>query len=47
MYHEAFKHAILEFELKHGDTVVLTGGEIHGKAGATNTIKLFTVGESN
>ena len=47
MYHEAFKHAILEFELKHGDTVVLTGGEIHGKAGATNTIKLFTVGASN
>ena len=47
MYHEGFKHAIITFKLKHGDTVVLTGGENSGKPGGTNTIKLFTVGEAN
>ena len=46
IYHEGFKEAILAYSLRIGDTVVLTGGEISGQ-GNTNTIKLFTVGESN
>ena len=46
IYHEGFKEAILAYKLRIGDTVVLTGGEISGQ-GNTNTIKLFTVGESN
>lgn len=42
-----FYHAVNQakelFHLKKGDTVVLTGGQINGKTGNTNTIKVETI----
>ena len=42
-----FYHALMQsrklFKLRSGDTVVLTGGDIHGKPGNTNTIKVETI----
>ena len=47
MYYEGLKQAQEVFKLQDGDTVVLTGGEVSGKPGGTNTIKFFTVGKTN
>ncbi len=42
-----FYHALTQakklFKLQKGDTVVLTGGDINGKSGNTNTIKVETI----
>jgi pyruvate kinase len=42
-----FYHAVLQakelFHLQKGDNVVLTGGQINGQTGNTNTIKVETV----
>lgn len=42
-----FYHAVSQakdlFHLQPGDTVVLTGGQINGKSGNTNTIRVETI----
>ena len=43
VYYQAFKEAIKLLGLKKGDNVVLTGGQINGLPGNTNTIKVETV----
>jgi pyruvate kinase len=43
MFHFALQHAKSVFDLKEGDSVVLTGGKIIGKSGNTNTIRVETV----
>ena len=43
VFYQAFKGAIKTLSLKKGDNVVLTGGQINGKPGNTNTIKVETV----
>lgn len=43
MYHNGLAMAKELFHLHEGDNVVLTGGEIDGKAGNTNTIKVLKV----
>ena len=43
VYYQAFKSAIKILSLEKGDNVVLTGGQISGPAGNTNTIKVETV----
>lgn len=40
MYYYAVRHAKDVFKLKAGDNLVLTGGQISGKSGNTNTIRL-------
>ena len=40
---EADKAAVKAFSLKKGDNLVLTGGQINGEPGNTNTIKVETV----
>lgn len=43
VFYQAFKSAVKELSLKCGDNVVLTGGQINGAPGNTNTIKVETV----
>ena len=43
VFYQAFKSAVKELSLKRGDNVVLTGGQINGAPGNTNTIKVETV----
>ncbi len=43
MYYQALNSAVKYLNLKSGDNVVLTGGEVNGKVGNTNTIKVLTV----
>lgn len=40
MFYHAFRQAKEVFKLKKGDNVVLTGGQINGKTGNTNVIKV-------
>ncbi|MBQ4070996.1 MAG: pyruvate kinase [Clostridia bacterium] len=44
VYYHAMVQAKKIFKLAKGDAVVLTGGQINGKPGNTNTIKVETVG---
>lgn len=43
MYYQALRAAIKQLSLKSGDNVVLTGGQINGIPGNTNTIKVERV----
>ena len=43
VFYQAFVAAVKAFSLKKGDNVVLTGGQINGEPGNTNTIKVETV----
>ena len=43
VFYQALKAAKKVFSLKKGDNVVLTGGQINGEPGNTNTIKVETV----
>lgn len=43
VYYHAMNQAKKIFKLSKGDNVVLTGGDIHGKSGNTNTIKVETI----
>ena len=43
MFYTAFNRAKEIYDLKKGDNVVLTGGQINGKSGNTNVIKVETV----
>ncbi len=43
MFYTAFNRAKKNFDLKKGDNVVLTGGQINGKSGNTNVIRVETV----
>ena len=43
MFYHALLQAKDELSLKKGDNVVLTGGQINGKSGNTNIIKIETV----
>lgn len=43
MFYHALRNAQNVFQLKKGDNVVLTGGQISGKPGNTNTIRLETI----
>ena len=43
VYYQAFKYATKLLSLSKGDNVVLTGGQISGPAGNTNTVKVETV----
>ena len=43
MFYHAVNHAKNVFKLKKGDNVVLTGGQISGKSGNTNTIRLEVI----
>ena len=43
VFYQAFKAAVKAFSLKKGDNLVLTGGQINGEPGNTNTIKVETV----
>ena len=43
MFYHAVNQAKKEFELAEGDHVVLTGGQINGKSGNTNIIKVETI----
>ena len=43
MFYQNLNQAKEVLGLKPGDNVVLTGGQIHGGSGNTNTIKMETV----
>jgi pyruvate kinase len=43
MFWQDLKVAQQIFDLKKGDTVVMTGGQINGEPGNTNTIKVETI----
>ena len=43
MFYQAMRYAKKVFALSKGDNVVLTGGQISGKSGNTNTIRLEVV----
>jgi pyruvate kinase len=43
VFYQALSKAKEILKLKSGDNVVLTGGQINGPAGNTNTIKVETV----
>lgn len=43
VYYHAMVQAKKIFKLSKGDTIVLTGGQINGKPGNTNTIKVETI----
>ena len=46
MFEEGIKDAIDILHLKAGDKIVLTGGDINGEPGNTDTIKVVTVTEA-
>ncbi len=43
MFYEALQQTIVALDLEEGDTVVLTGGSVNGRAGTSNTIKVLEV----
>lgn len=43
MFYHAVGHAKDVFKLEKGDNVVLTGGQVSGKSGNTNTLRLETI----
>ena len=43
VFYQALRAAVKEFSLKSGDNVVITGGQINGNPGNTNTIKVECV----
>ncbi|MBE6644787.1 MAG: pyruvate kinase [Ruminococcaceae bacterium] len=43
VFYQALRAAVKEFSLKSGDNVVITGGQINGAPGNTNTIKVECV----
>ena len=43
VFYQALRAAVKEFSLKSGDNVVITGGQINGTPGNTNTIKVECV----
>ena len=43
VFYHAVQKAKAVFNLLDGDNVVLTGGQINGKSGNTNTIKVETI----
>lgn len=43
MFYHGTRSAKEIFSLNKGDTIVLTGGQINGKTGNTNTIKVETI----
>ncbi|MBO4383255.1 MAG: pyruvate kinase, partial [Clostridia bacterium] len=43
MFYEAMEQAVIALNLEKGDTVVLTGGSVNGRAGTSNTIKVLQV----
>ena len=43
MFYNAMHEAKSLLNLQKGDNVVLTGGQINGKSGNTNTIKVETI----
>ena len=43
LFYQSLAKAKTVMSLKKGDNVVLTGGQINGKSGNTNTIKVETV----
>jgi pyruvate kinase len=43
VFYQALRAAIKKFSLKSGDNVVITGGQINGTPGNTNTIKVECV----
>ena len=43
VFYQALNQAKRIFSLKKGDNVVMTGGQINGKTGNTNTIKLEVI----
>lgn len=43
LFYHAFRQAKQMLELQKGDNIVLTGGQINGSSGNTNTIKVETV----
>ena len=43
MFYQALRYAKNVFSLSKGDNVVLTGGQISGRSGNTNTIRLEVV----
>lgn len=43
IFYQALQSASKQLKLKKGDNVVITGGQINGKPGNTNTIRLETV----
>jgi pyruvate kinase len=43
VFYQALRGAVKTLSLKKGDNVVLTGGQINGLPGNTNTIKVETV----
>ena len=43
MFYQAVQHAKDVLDIKVGDNLVLTGGQISGQSGNTNTIRLETI----
>ena len=43
VFYQALNHANRLFDLEKGDNVVLTGGQINGTSGNTNTIKVESI----
>ena len=43
LFYEGLRQAVDLLQLQPGDNVVLTGGQINGSSGNTNTIKVETV----
>ena len=43
LFYSAYKTAKNTFKLKKGDQIVITGGQINGKSGNTNLLKLDTI----
>ena len=43
MFYEAMEQTVIALGLQEGDTIVLTGGSVNGRAGTSNTIKVLTV----
>ena len=43
IFYESLKDAKRNFDLKPGDTIVVTGGQTNGKTGNSNTIRLETI----
>ncbi len=43
LFYSAYKTAKREFKLKRGDQIVITGGQINGRSGNTNLLKVDTI----
>lgn len=43
LFYSAYKTAKKEFKLKQGDKIVITGGQISGRSGNTNLLKVDTI----